>query len=359
MKTKTKKKRALSPGFLLFLLLYILALLGAVYYGLSWFTDYMAAYEQTRPDTAVRAYVEHFDRDYLRPRVEGFISGLDGRVQSPEESFDCIWDSIGEVSYARHYDPEGRYIYALKGDGETFGSVTFAPGEEKLMGFSTLEVAEESFDFSSLLSETELTVPEDYRVVCGGYTLDADYIEESDLPYGLLEEFYDSYELPHLVKYRVENYLGQIPIQVLDAAGQPVAQESLNEDFYTDNCTPEEKDQVSAFVNDYIDRYVTYLSSSRGGYVTYGSVISLVQHGSELYDRLSHVSGLGFVTSRDSIESISVNQVMRVADGLYICSITYLVNTQGHGDLVTTTNNAKLVLVSTPQGLRAAAQVSV
>lgn len=354
------KKRLISKGFIIGLFVYALVLAAIAAAGLSYFSRYMAAYEQTRPRTAIREYVDSLSEEYILAHAPDFFDGLDSYIQSREESAERVWDAVRDLDYVRQYAPDGELVYALKSGGTVFGTVTFTRGEEELMGFPVWQLSAEEFSFDYLCADAETTVPEDYTVLCGGRALGEEHISERGIPYSLLEEFYDDYALPTLVTYRTGSYIGEMELQVLSADGSPVDPDQLDEAFYTDNCTDEEKELVSDFVNKYINRYVSFLSGARGGVSNYGRLNQLVLKGSDLASRLNQaLGGLGYASSRaDEIESITVNEVMNVGEGRYVCSVTYLVNTLGNRGYVETTNNSKLVLFTASDGLRAASQAS-
>ncbi len=352
------KRKFFSRKFLTALAVYLLILLAAVGIGLFWFYRFMAAYEETRPKTAAENYIAQLNADYILRRCPEFFDGLDTRVQSREESVQRVWSAIENMTFARQYTAGDGLTYVLKSGNQAFCTVDFARSDEKVMGFSRWEVSRESFNFDWLLRRTELTVPRDYTVSCGGVALDKSYVNQDNIEYDLLREFYDDFDnLPTMTSYRTGNYVGELELQVLDGDGAPVDAADLSQARFADNCSAEEKARIKDFVDEYINSYVSFLSSSRGGAANYERLSHLTVPDSDLISRISQaVGGLGFSHSHDSIQSIALNEVMNVGGGRYVCSVTYLVETLGRRDYVTTTNNTKLVIFSTDSGLRAAAQ---
>ena len=358
------EKRAKKISFIKGLAIYalVLFLLGAAALGVFYY--YMRVYEQTRPAKVARDYVRSLTVDDLLEKDAALFASLDRRLQSEGEIRDFLSGALSDLSFARHIDgteQEG-YVYALECRGELIGSFTLTETGRKSMGLARLQVSRESYDWSPFCREPAFTVPEGYAVSCNGVVLDESYITRTGVHYSLLEEFYDDgYALPTLVSYQSGRTIGEVETAVLDASGQALDPANVSETFYTDNCTAEEKAAITAFTEDYINRYVQYLSSTiLWGGSGYGWLAELVVPESDLNSRLLQaMPGLYYASSKsDEIQSITINEMMNVGNGCYVCDVTYLVETLGQADYVTTTNNAKLLLVQRPYGLRTEAQVS-
>ena len=362
-KNKVKRrKKFFSPGFVIFLLLYIILLCAAAYKGLTFFVEYIDAYEQTRPSTALNAYLDNLDRAYLGEHASAFLDSLDGKVQSREESLDRIYAVIQDTSCVRQYDPDGNYVYRLK-DGDTvYDTVKFVPGGEEIMGFTGWVVAEETFDFDMLCHYTELTVPNNYTVICGGYPLDEGHILQDGIEFQFLSEFYGSYELPTMVTYRTGRYVGDVDLQILDPNGDPVDPSLLSEDYFTGTCTEEEMAQISDFLEKYMNLYVTYFSGLAYGDINsnYYALSKLVVKGSDLQTRLkSAYDGLTWVHNKSTLQSVTLNSAMNVGNGMYVCSVSYQVETWGVNGSVLTDTNTKFLLCQTDSGLLAESQMFI
>ena len=310
MATKEKITGRFSRG----LLVYAVILLTLILLGLCFFYFYIYEYEYSRPSSAMDRYITSFDDDAIQERAGSFLSSLDPNIQSPQESFTRIRATLQDLSYAKltSESTDSRMVYVLRN------------------------------------------------------ALDPSYIVDYEGHYPLLDEFYnDNFTLPTLYTYRVDRYIGTLDAQVLDAQGRVIPPEELEDeaylDRYTDNCTEAEKQEIEEFIHAYIERYVTYLSGANG-YVpaNYYSVLEYTLEGSDLRDRITQsMVGQGFASSNgDIIRSITINQAMNAGNGVYVCDITYLVDTYGSEGMVTTTNNSKVVMVRTNSGLKAAAQAS-
>lgn len=330
--------------------------------GLVLFYFFISAYEYTRPESALQRYIDTLDEEQSLERTRDFVSTLNHSVQPAEESVAFLQKELSNVSYAKKVSEctEDTLVYMLKAGDVVFGKTILTPAAEKRFGFVPWEVSDEELTLEAFCRETEITVPSDYRVVCGGDPLGPDDIVEEKVRYELLDEFYDDYDMPVMVTYSSGVYLGEMEMQVFDSEGRALSSEELTVDRFTDNCTPEEKAEIEDFARIYIERYVTYLSGVNQAHTpNLYAVVELTVKDSDLYSRLYQaLGGMGFASSRgDYIQSITVNNTMNLGNGRYLLDATYLVDTYGqHGALTTTTSNAKILLLRTGDGLRAFAQ---
>ena len=359
--TDTKKKTSRFAGGVA---LYALILMALILAGLVFFYFYIATYEYTRPENSIARYVEDLQDGAAQEQIAAFVQTLDHRVQPEAESIRLLDEIVRNIHSAKKVSEctDTRLVYVLKTDDAVLGEVVLTPTERQRLGFTTWEVSGEELDFEPLCQETERTVPAKYQVLCNGFPLDENDIVDDQVHYEMLEEFYDSYRLPCMVTYRSGKTIGPVDVEILDASGNPVSESDLTEAFFSDNCSEAEKAAISEFVNDYVDRYVTYLSGANDMH-TYNlyAVLALTVRDSDLYSRLYQaLGGQGFSSSHgDFIRSITLNRCMKLGKNTFACDVTYLVDTYGQRDhYTTTTNNAKLLLKSTDDGLRAYAQAS-
>ena len=97
---KPKKRR--KWGFPIFMILYALVILGAAYWGLGKFWDYMEAYEASRIKNTIEAYMEEITPQYVCDRSGDLIDSIDHHLQSEDECKQVILDFLsGGISYAR------------------------------------------------------------------------------------------------------------------------------------------------------------------------------------------------------------------------------------------------------------------
>lgn len=364
MAERKRNKRSSGLNFALGMVVYALvfALICAVGLRLLW--TFMDEYEQSRPNKTMDEYIQSLDDGHIKALAADFVATLDHNVQTEEDSYACILQAMeGKLTYAKKSaeSSDTRTVYVLSLDGRKLGTVALTKEEDPAFGFSPWSVAEEEMDFSWLLSPAaEITVPENWTVYCAGNALDKSYISGEKTPYARLEEFYgEGFDLPYMVTYHVENYLGELKFELKDKDGQtaqiPEGQDL--ESFFADNCTEQEKAEVKTLSENFIRAYVWFMSNTNhNAYGNYYEAMQYIVPGSELDSRLYQtIEGQYYAHSRgDDIQSITLNSAMNLGGGNYFADLTYVVDTTGQKGVVQTTNNLKLIISRTDDGLKAA-----
>lgn len=137
--------------FLLGLLIYALVYCTIAAIGLAVFWQFIAAYEISRPKTAVNEYIAAVSDEDIRDGAESLLTSLDKNIQTEDQAFAIIKDSIAQgitaAKSGKQSTPE-RAVYMLRSGGKTIGTVAIIPGEEGKFGFTPWRVADASFDFS-------------------------------------------------------------------------------------------------------------------------------------------------------------------------------------------------------------------
>ena len=357
---KNPKKK--GHGFLIFMVLYAVLFLGLTYWGLGKLWDFMDAYEVSRPENTIVAYMEQLTPDHICDGSAALIGQIDHHIQSEEECQAVIKDAVsGGVSYAKKTSEctDTKIVYVLRSAGKVIGKVVLEPQGEERYGFTPWAVTEDSFDLSFLLTGTvSATAPHNYTVSVNGNALTEDYATETGIQYSLLEEFYDRYEgLPYQVSYTAGPCLGQISLQVTDPEGDPVTIDE-NTDFnaFLANCSADELAQLEEFNKDFIKAYINFLTSTRDNRTAnHKALKAYLLTGSDLATRVKNaVDGLLFGQSKsDKLVELTVNHAVKISDDRYMLDVTYVVDTKGRQGVVQTTNNAQYVVVQTEEGLKA------
>lgn len=355
-----KKRR--SWGFVIFMILYAVVVLGAAAWGLSKFWDYMDAYEASRIRNTIDAYMEELTPQYVCDRSGELIDSIDHHLQSEEACEKVIRDFLGGgITYARKASEctDTRTVYVLRSGGKTIGKVELVPQGEARYGFTPWAVSEDSFDLSFLLGGTDtITVDHTMQVYAGEVLLDESYVTETGLKYKAAEDFYGELELPYKKTYTAGPILGEIVLHAVDAKGNivTITQES-DLDPYLNNCTETVHKELDAFNRDFIDRYTRYLTSRIDNRLyNYQQLTPLLVYGSDLEKRISKAyDGLQYGQSKsDTIVSFTSNYIIDLGDEKYLCDVTYEVDTLGRdGKLHRSVNNAWLFLVRTNGALKA------
>ena len=357
---KNPKKK--GHGFLIGMILYAVLFLALTYWGLGKLWDFMDAYEVSRPENTIIAYMDQLTPEHICDGSAALIGQIDHHIQSEEECKAVIKDAVsGGVSYAKKTSEctDTRIVYVLRSAGKVIGKVVLEPQGEERYGFTPWAVTEDSFDLSFLLTGTvSATAPHNYTVSVNGNALtEAEYATETGIQYTVLEEFYDRYEgLPYRVSYTAGPCLGQISLEVTDPEGNPATfDEATDWDAFVDNCTADELAQLEAFNEEFIKAYINFLTSNGNNRVANHKALKpYLLPGSDLATRVKNaVDGLLFGQSKsDKLVELTVNHAVKISDDRYILDVTYVVDTKGRQGVVQTVNNAQYVAVQTEDGLQ-------
>lgn len=355
-----KQKKARGCGWFIFgMFLYAAIFLTAAWFGLKEFWAYMEAYENSRPKNTVTAYMDQLTLDHICDMSQDVIDQIDHNLQSEEECRTYIKEQLGEVKQAKKTSEctETRQVYVLRSGTTVVGQFAIEVDSSDKYGFTTWKVVEESFDVSYMIGETvTATAPSDFIVSVNGHPLGSEYITEDYIIYEEIEEYYEDYELPYRVTYVAGPFLGEMKIDIADPEGNPVViDENTDITAFFHNCTAEEQKDLDAFTTEFVKRYVAFTGSNKGNrYTNFDNLMEYVVEGSDFAERLSDaLDGLQFGQSLgDKIVSLTAHHQVRLAEGIYLCDITYEIDTKGKDGVVRTTTNAKLIIVDTDSGMK-------
>lgn len=351
----------MSKRFIKGMIVYALVFAVIAGTGLFVFWKFIEAYEQSRPINAVKAYVSQLSVEQMCDGSQALFAQLDHNIQSEEEACEIIRYSVSkDISYAKKGKESSldRQVYVLRDGKQIIGEFTIVPEIKGKFGFMNWCVSESSFDFSYLLSEPiSVTVPSDFTVYLNGTRLNDSYITQTDIPYEALEEFYDDYNFPTLVTYTADAFLGELGFEVIDREGNTVAlKEDMDLSALLPACSQDDEARLFTFTRDFLSAYVIYtggangLSPAHNYYILYDYLIPKSELANRLY---TAIDGLRYAQSNgDSIRAVDVHQLAVLDDVRYYCDVTYIVETWGREGAVETTNNIKLIIVETENGLR-------
>lgn len=354
--------RVFSRKFVVGLLIYVVCFGVIAGVGLGVWWDFIENYELSRPKTTVKAYVDQLTPESIASGLEDFLSGLDSNVQSREESIQVLAETMMEpLTFAKMVteSTEDRYVYALLLNKQEIGQLAIQAQEAGKYGLRMWNVVEATYDLSCLIGEdVVVTVPEDFTVCVGKTELDSSYIMESGILYPVLEDFEGKFDLPAMVTYQVDGFLGNAETKILDRDGNVVQiAEDTNMNSFLPECSEQEMEEIDAFVPVFIEKYVNYSGGAKYSIeVNFKALTNLVVPDGELYEMFySALRGLRFAASRsDTVQEITIHQYAALGNNRYLCDLTFDVLTVGRqGEEVHTENNMKLILLRTEKGLKA------
>lgn len=348
---------------LIVMLVYTLLFCVAAYKGLQMFWDYIAAYEASRPQHVVDAYMEQLDDAYVQEQCAELIGSIDHNIQSEEQCRQAIADALREgITYAKKSSESTDHetVYMLLSGKQTIGRFVLTAGPEDTYGFASWSVTEESFDLSYLVGQgVSITAPCTYPVYVNGVLLGEDYIAETNIHYDLVEQYYETCDLPYKVVYEVAAIMGELDVVITTPDGTAVTQEEALEDRpVLNNCTEAEIAALDSVLETFLGLYVKYVTNT--GSDIYGNYTRLSQYiiaDSSLAARMNNArDGLNWVRDRGAfITGTDVPYQISLGDGRYLCDVTYTVE-YANGTQVTET--VHIIFTQTQDGLKAESMIS-
>lgn len=363
-KYQNAKKPAKRTGWKKFftgMLVYALVFLCIVIGGLAFFWNYMDAYEQSRPEHAIDAYIDGLTAEHICDVSQDVLCQVDSNIQTAEQVSAYVREKITDIHYARKASDctDTRQVFVLQVGSKVIGQFSIEATDADRYGFTLWSFESETFDISTLnLFESgyEVVVPSDHKVIVNGFELDDSYLVEDKILYDEIKEYYKSYDLPYRVKYGVGSYAGTLDIVILDAAGNETVIDADTEWSQYFNISDEKTiGELDQFVDDYVECYVAFTGSTRENCEEkFDELIELVVKDSDFAFRLTDaVEGLKWGQSQgNTVVSLVMNHRVRLDDARFMCDFTYEVDTKGREGVVRTTTHARIVIVETDKGFK-------
>ncbi|MBR0208741.1 MAG: hypothetical protein IJQ43_07590 [Oscillospiraceae bacterium] len=348
------KRKKSARRFALGMLVYALTFIVFLALGLRFFWSFIDGYEKSQPKHAIDAYIQSFDSAHIRALSADFVASLDGDLKSEEESFAEIEKLFaGELRYSKNSveSTDDRLVYAVLSGRRLLGTMALNRSGE---GNDTVwTVSDEQFDFSDLKNSSEYLAPAEWQLSCGGKALGEKYVVETGIRYPSMAEAYDyGFKLPTLVRYRLDNYIGELEIEARDAEGSE-AQLLDDPAAYTlsDRCAPEVRTRMADFTGRFLPLYIAFMSNTNhNAYDNYARVHPYLLPGSDLESRFYNaIVGQTWSHSKgDVLHDVVVNGVFEISEGKYLIDVDYQVDTTGNAGTVT--DHAGMLIVAVDQG---------
>ena len=348
------KRRKSARRFALGMIVYALTFIVFLALGLRVFWSFIDGYEKSQPKHALDAYIQSFDSAHIRALSADFVASLDPKLKSEEESFAEIEKLFsGELHYSKNSveSTDDRLVYAVLSGNRLLGTMALNKNGE---GNDTVwTVSDEKFDFSDLKNSAEYLAPSDWQLSCGGLLLGEEYITEKGIRYPSMEEAYDyGFSLPTLVRYKLDNYIGELQIEARDAVGNEAQLRDDPTDYkLSDRCTEDVRTRMGDFTRRFLPLYIAFMSNTNhNAYDNYARVHPYLLPGSDLESRFYNaIVGQTWSHSQgDVLHDVVVNGVFEIGEGKYLIDVDYMVDTTGSG--ITTENEAGMLIVAVDQG---------
>lgn len=336
--------------FWLGLLIYVLVFAILAGAALLLLYQYMEAYEQSRPASAIARYRLSLEENGPTQAMLDALSPLDPSIRSREENIAFLEQLLAEASFprlSRDSSPE-QVVYGIRSGDRDLGRITLTDSGSRRFGLSSWEVAEEAFDLSAFFHSSSFTVPADYSCFVNGVELDESFLVDRAVPYETLADFYDRFDgLPTLVRYECGPYLGELETRVQDPQGKILTEDELNESFFLDRCDDHIRELAEEFIPRFLGLYVDFSSNLYGSYYyNFMQLRPLVLTDSQLHKRMSQAIGsFGYTTTKAvEIQSIELHFICPLSEDRYLADLSYATQITGSGAPVVIEDNIRLVL---------------
>lgn len=344
--------------YFLFLLVYILIVLGVIAFFMTKVWGFAEEYEAARPAHTMDAYVEDLNQNLWNDQVAQAIADMPHEVQSDEECAQVVKNMLSAgISYARTASTGSAdsINYALRCGDKVIGKVTLIEdsslADQVKYDMLPWIVSSEEFDFTGLYSSVEVTVPKSYTVMLNGTALGSEYIIEDNIQFDLLKDYYSSYpKLPVMVTYRYEHIIGELEPVILDDHGNEVLlDESRGQEQFLNNCSDAELAKLTDFTERFAERYQSYNAGIGDDPATVyvNRLAGYIMPGSDLEFRMKAAQdGLGWAhTNSINIEYTILNSAVSFGEGVYLCDYSSAFTTKGINGTQDFENNIKMIVI--------------
>lgn len=341
------RKRQKRSHFGYWMLVYGVFLSSLFYFGLQEFREFLVAYEASRPQHTVDAYMDSLNMEKIGRDAGEFLSLVDEDLQPRQESLEVIEKSLQEGlrCVPKFGGSAGEHRYAVRCGSRTIGEFSIVQTDTDSFNFPVWAVGESRFAFTDLYGDPQsITVPSAYHVYANGRLLGEAFQTETGVHFARLEAYYDSFDMPTMTTYRVQDYLGTMELTVEDEAGNPV-QPMEDWDPILNNCTQEQQKKLETHLNGFLDAFLRY-SGSQAGQAQKNLTALRKYVTAELAKRLnSALIGLSYTQNKGhTIVSVTFNTLMQVNEDTYFADMSYEVDIRSNTGVVRVENNMKVFL---------------
>ena len=354
MSGKTRKD-GLGRAMLVYALVFLI-LLGA---GIFALLGYLRAYESASAPSAVNAWIGALDDEHAFRLAEPSLAHFDSRICPTQEIFaryaaPLLHEELRAVRDEAGCDAAAERWLLLSGE-QIVGSLTLTRGESAAWGLRPWQVSGEELDFSFLPAESDLTVtvPEGFRVECGGYELDESFVTARRAACPELSYLAGTaQEPPELISYTVTDRIGETPLRITDGEGREYPADTDFEELLRGNilnsCSAEERAALEDFAERFCEGYVAFMGCHREKVVSgYRAILPLLLPDSDLAARAANARNgqLWSHNRRNDLVSVEHRAFIRLGEGEYVCDVCFTVDTLGLNGTVRSENRARIFVV--------------
>lgn len=347
-----KKRKGLSL-FQKGMIIYVVAFIIIAAAALVLLYNFIGVYEVSGSKSCLNGYMDNLKQGIVPAVFEQELEQLDESIQSREDNLKWLSELVSEAGYARVPSENGAEYedYAIVSRGVEIGRIRLAPMGVEKFGLEFWKVEDESYDLSSFIKSESFFLPENYTLQVGDASISAGTEKRE---YEVLDYVYKRYDnLPYMHNFDSGSYIGDVDVVIKDDKGNVLSEDQLTEQYFLNNCDDELKARLEEFGKGFAYSYVNYGSNNGGAvYANFGKLHEIMDHNSEVYERVMSVWGGIFYTYTEycNILSLDVNICSELADNLYLIDVSYTTETKGYADPVITDNYARIVAYETDYG---------
>ncbi len=216
----TKKfKNKFWVGFFIVLAL----ILGAVAWGLTYLWNLMAEYEVSTPKYALSNVASLFVADNYATLTQN--NKIDKSAYESDENVVTVFSeqlADGEITYSRlvKESSDTEQSYVVKAGATVVGEVTI--GFEDTANFGRWNITDTKLSIPTW-GDVIVRIPQSAKLLVNGQEVSQEYIVKTDIAYERLKYIPDTYVIPKEVEYRINGFVDEPTIEVLDINSNPLA----------------------------------------------------------------------------------------------------------------------------------------
>ena len=321
---------------------------------LFFFWQYIATYEKTRNNTVMQTYIDELDDEKKAEIANKYLEGSENPSYANDYAVTLIANELEDMTFAKAVteSSDKTTVYMLKNANNTIGKVSMTKEDDPPLSFGPWNITNEEYDFSYLWNKKDVTVPSTYTVLYDGKEVNEETLKDNSIKIELLEDYYDTYDLPYLSSYRIEGIIDPEKISFLDQNGNP-SDGSYSDSDLLNNASEADVQGIKEFVPPFLERYIQCLSNSNhDAQGNYNALAPYMVPNSNISNRVYEaIEGQYWAPSNgDTVTDINTNFVMHLGDNLYMADITYGLDTFGNAGLYHSENTARIFIQKSDGG---------
>ena len=345
---KKKRKKKTKVGAIVywsFLAVWAVLLAVGVYFGLGIVKEFGGYWEAADVNPKIDSYMDRLSVEIWEDgdnSVRSTISSMEHPYQTDEECVEALKEILsGELRClpGSGQNKEGEKTFNLLSGQSKFGQLyakqkPFEPDLFPVLNWAIekfslypWEVEGVEFFLDGLYTTFDITVPASYTVMLNGHPLTEAEIVERDIPYNVLQDYYDEFDgLPTKVTYHAEKLFGHVDYELLDEKGEPTTIDPEQDDsqFIVPISQPL-MDRFADFTPQFARRYLEFCAGTGDMWYQYNLLQHYLVKNSDLADRLYRMidSYIGWQhNSNFNFIGANLNGAISLGNNMYVLDMS-------------------------------------